>query len=197
MTTWQNPAGETPLIFPDRTSSLRLAAMLATALLVASITAPATAGAGEVENLQATFISKVALFVKWPEGAFASADAPIRVGILGEARHDDALTRVLTEAKTRGRSYEVQPVISVEEARQYHILIVNETRSRDLRRIARDLNGASVLSIARSFPFAESGGILGIEMHRGKVAFEVNNRAAQEANLKISSRLLRLATTVY
>jgi hypothetical protein len=34
-------------------------------------------------------------------------------------------------------------------------------------------------------------------MYRGKVAFEVNNRAAQEANLKISSRLLRLATTVY
>jgi hypothetical protein len=171
--------------------------MLAATLLLASVTAPTPAGASEAGELQAAFISKVALFVKWPEGAFASADAPIRVGILGADHHDDALTRVLAEATTRGRSYEVQPVASVEEARQYHILIVNETRSQDLRKIARDLSGASVLSIARSFPFAESGGIVGIEMYRGKVAFEVNNRAAQEANLKISSRLLRLATTVY
>ena len=171
--------------------------MLAAAALVASVTATAPASAEDVADLQAAFISKVALFVKWPDGSFASDDAPIRVGILGQDRNQGALKRVLATAKTRGRGYEVQPVSNIEQAGQYHILVVNERRARNLRKIARDLRGKSVLSIARSFPFAEDGGILGIEMYKGKVAFEVNNRAAQTANLKISSRLLRLATTVY
>ena len=185
------------LTLGERRLCLRRPAMVAAAVLLTSFTALAPAAADDVAQLQAEFISKLAFFVKWPDESFASADAPIRVGVLGEDRHGETLARVLEKAKTRGRGYQVQPVASTEEARQYHILIVNETRARDLRRIARDLKGMSVLSIARSFPFVEGGGILGMEMYKGKVAFEINNRSARKANLKISSRLLRLATTVY
>jgi hypothetical protein len=44
--------------------------------------------------------------------------------------------------------------------------------------------------------FAMQGGVLGLVEFEGKVKLEVNIEAAQQANLKISSQLLKLARIV-
>ncbi len=172
-------------------------AMLVIAVLLAclpSAVAVARAGDGEI---QARFVSKLALFISWPDGAFASDDAPIRVGLLGEDPFGGALAAVLANATARGRGFELRSVDSVEEADTLHILILGTTKKRELPRLARELKNTSVVSIATSFVFAENGGIVGMEMLKGKVAFEINNRRAKMTDIKISSRLLRLASTVY
>jgi hypothetical protein len=147
--------------------------------------------------LEVKFISMLPRFIVWPEGAFDSKAAPIRVGILGEDPFGGRLSKVLANASAHGRRYEVKSIASVEDASGLHILILTETRRSSLRKLARRLKGESVFTIARSFPFAEDGGILGMKIYRGKVAFEVNNRTARKSHLKISSKLLRLASNVY
>ena len=44
--------------------------------------------------------------------------------------------------------------------------------------------------------FAERGGMINFIIKNNKVSFEVNPEAATEANLRISSKLLRLAKIV-
>ncbi len=181
----------------DTSLHLRLVGMVVAAVLLACLTSSAAVSRTGDAEIQAQFVSKLARFISWPDGAFASDDAPIRVGILGEDPFDGALTEVLEGVTARGRSFELHSVDSVEEADTYHILILGETKRRKLSRLAHALKKTSVVSIATSFVFAENGGTIGMEMFKGKVAFEVNNRSAKMAGLEISSHLLRLASTVY
>lgn len=44
--------------------------------------------------------------------------------------------------------------------------------------------------------FAEEGGMIGFCLKNSKARFEINLRAAEEARLKISARLLSVAKTV-
>jgi hypothetical protein len=176
---------------------LRLIVTVISAVLLACLTSSAAVSSTRDAEIQAKFVSKLALFISWPAGAFASDDAPIRVGILGDDPFDGALAGALANATARGRRFELHSVGSVEEADACHILILGATKKRELRRLARSLEKTSVVSIATSFSFAENGGTIGMEMFKGRVAFEVNNRSAKMVDLKISSRLLQLASTVY
>jgi len=65
------------------------------------------------------------------------------------------------------------------------------------RQTARALEALPVLSIGPSFRFAEYGGSIGMELYRGKIAFDVNHSAVRDQGLRISSRVLKLATTVH
>jgi hypothetical protein len=53
--------------------------------------------------------------------------------------------------------------------------------------------GASVLTIGETQNFLAEGGIIRFVMDGARVRFEINPEAAARENLRISSRLLRLA----
>jgi hypothetical protein len=170
--------------------------ILLCAMLVAMLL-PTTEAGSDKTQLKAEFVSRIVRFVDWPEGTFASDSDPIRIGILGEASSLNDLAAALAKSTAGSRRFEVKRLADSAEAESVHIVILGNSRARALRRIASELKGKAVLSIAPSFTFAEDGGILGMEVYRGKIAFEVNNRSAREADLRISSRVLRLASTVY
>ncbi len=44
--------------------------------------------------------------------------------------------------------------------------------------------------------FVDAGGVIGLTVSDNKVAFEVNLEAAQQADLKISAQLLKVARSV-
>lgn len=168
------------------------------AVLGLALALPCAAAADTPEAaLQAEFVSKFVRFVSWPEGAFPAERSPISVGVLGDAPDAWALANFLAKADAGGRGFTVKPIASLDEATDHHIVIVAETSRSKLRRLARQLEKTAVLSVAASLDFAKDGGVLGLEMYKGKVAFEVNNETARRADLKINSRVLRIATNVY
>jgi len=180
-------------------SRIRLVA-LATAIVLslASLSVfPSASSAADRVDLQAEFIAKFPRYVEWPEDRFASADDPIVVGILGPNPYGDALAAALDGATAHGRSFEIRTLVDIEEAKATHILIVGEKDRSKLREIAHSLKGLPVVTIAPTFRFSKAGGIVGMEMYKKKVAFEINNKSAKKANLKIRSRVLQLATNVY
>jgi hypothetical protein len=164
-------------------------------LLLTASTAPATASSDD--EIQVKFISKLVIFVEWPEGAFETEEEPIVVGVLGGNPYGAALDSILGSAQARGRSFEIKHLTDVSQAESVHVLLLGERSKSALRSLASALRGVGVVSIAQSWSYAENGGTIGIEMHKGKVAFEVNNRTAKRSGLKLSSRLLQIATTVY
>ena len=68
---------------------------------------------------------------------------------------------------------------------------------RHLSDIVLHLNGSPVLIIGDSPEFARSGGIIGLENVENRVRFRVNLDAAQRSGLRLSSRILDLATSVH
>jgi hypothetical protein len=57
----------------------------------------------------------------------------------------------------------------------------------------RDAHSGPLLTVGESPDFLRDGGIINFVMQDGKVRFEINQEAASRAQLRISSRLLRLA----
>ncbi len=63
-------------------------------------------------------------------------------------------------------------------------------------KILKGLKGSSILTVGESEGFAALGGIINLTVVGDTVHFEVNQLAAERAGLKISSKLLSMATIV-
>jgi hypothetical protein len=59
--------------------------------------------------------------------------------------------------------------------------------------LLHDARTRPILTVGESETFLRAGGIVNFFMDDGKVRFEINQDAASRAQLRISSRLLRLA----
>ena len=58
------------------------------------------------------------------------------------------------------------------------------------------LKGRHVLTIGETTDFARMGGVINFIRVKNKIRFEINVAAAKQANLKISSKMLKLAKIV-
>ncbi len=146
-------------------------------------------------EVKAAFIHNFAKFIEWPANAFDRADSPLRIGILGEGPINKPLMG-MSGKEVQNRSLEVTRVRKINDLRQYHIVLVNPSEKRRARSILRALKGSGVLTIGDYEGFAEQGGVLNFYLEEGKVRFAINDCAARRENLKISSKLLRLARIV-
>ena len=82
------------------------------------------------------------------------------------------------------------------DARRCHVLFL-AVHAGELRGVLGSLKGASVLTVGESPQFARHGGTIGLLLEEGRVRFEVNLDAAERAQLRVSSKLLAMAKTVY
>ena len=62
--------------------------------------------------------------------------------------------------------------------------------------ITEKLRNRSVLTVGDSPPFINDGGMINFNIMQDNIRFEINAAAAKQADLKISSMLLRLAINV-
>ena len=146
-------------------------------------------------QVKSAFIHNFTKFIDWPPGAFEGEKSPFRIGILGSGLIDKSLMD-LNGKKVNQRSLEISRVQNLEKISQYHVIFVNPSENKRTQSILQTLKGTGILTIGDTPGFAEQCGVVNFYLKSGKVRFEVNIEASQRENLKISSRLLRLARIV-
>jgi hypothetical protein len=151
----------------------------------------AKAPSSRESRIKAAFLYNFAKFTKWPATAFADAKAPLRLCVLGEDPFHGAL------AALKGRTAKNRPIVasrpsSMETLAKCHLLFVGASQGKRLATILEVLRGLPVLVVGEAPHFATSGGIIRLETVENRVRFDINVGAAQNAKLKIDSRLLRL-----
>ncbi len=77
-----------------------------------------------------------------------------------------------------------------------HILFVCAAEPKRFQSIAGSLMGLAMLTVGESPGFATDGGVVNFKLEGGKVRFEINMDAAEQAQLHISSKLLSLAEVI-
>ena len=65
-----------------------------------------------------------------------------------------------------------------------------------MRAILLGLKGSSVLTVGDAPGFAILGGVINFVLDDNRVRFEINQKAAEAAHLKLSARLLTVAKLV-
>jgi hypothetical protein len=132
--------------------------------------------------------------VEWPTGAFAEAKSPIVIAVLGETPITEEIQKVIEGRTINGRKIILNHLASGEEPGVCHILFISTTEQRHLPEVLAKLKEASVLTVGESDLFLESGGIINLARHDQRIALEVNLIAANKAQIKISSKLLGVAS---
>lgn len=157
---------------------------------------PALAQAAQEHELKAAFLYHFTQFVEWPVDAFAGADTPFRICVVGEADVAEFLAELVEGERIKGRAIEVQGYGRARDARGCQILFLGAGEDpRDLR----DVPGVSqgrVLSVGESAEFLEEGGLLRFRVHRGRIRLQVSDPARERSRLRISSKLLQLCDLV-
>jgi hypothetical protein len=162
-------------------------------LVTAANILPARAGNLPDYDVEAAFLSNFGKFVEWPQKALASQDAPIVIGIYGENPFHDSLEDIVRHRTINGHQVVAQSV-SINTLQNCQVLFICPSEQNNLPAIIRKLNGACVLTVSENVDPFRSGVMIDFVRKNNQIRFEINDVAARRVGLKISSKLLSLAT---
>jgi hypothetical protein len=148
-------------------------------------------------TIKAAYLYNFARYVQWPANAFRDNQDPFVIGVLGSDPLGDDLDRIAQAKQVEARKIVVYRFPSPDKYRPCHILFVPRSVEprQQIETIGR-LRNSPVLLIGETPGFAERGGTVNFFIEQNRVRFEINQKAGQRANLKISAKLLSLAKLV-
>jgi hypothetical protein len=162
----------------------------------AATTAYAQPGVTE-SQIKAAVISKLVAFVEWPPAALA-ASRTLDVCVSGSGSLASDLRELEVNATVQGRVVAVRLVQREQDLAGCHVLVMSAPASGRGTSSALLHKAASlpILTVSDGQNFLDDGGMVQLRIVGGRPRFDINDAAAQQAGLKISSRLLGLAETV-
>lgn len=166
------------------------------ALATLALPLPTFAQSASIEGkIKAAFVFNFIKFVDWPETAFASTEAPIKLCVWGDNALDGALDTLRTKTAKK-RPIQLLYIRNQSEVRGCHVLFATNVDRQSLITLVKRTAGKSVLTVSDISGFAASGGIIGLYRSSDRMRFAINVTAARQSGLRISSQLLKLGKIV-
>lgn len=160
-------------------------------LLIAGV---AQAQPGTLEYpVKANYLVRFAAFVEWPPRAFANAQAPVAICVLGRDPFGVLLDRAAASQTVYGRRIVVRRPATASALSACHIAYVAQGAPTALIDAAA---GAPGLLLVTDAAVPERRGIIHFVITDNRVRFHIDQQAAARNGLTISSRLLSLAVSV-
>lgn len=159
--------------------------------------APAGASAQTTSKeyqIKAAFLYNFTKFVEWPAERFPEADSAIIIAVLGKSPFGDALESAVKDRLVNNRPIRVRFIESASQASDAHVVFVTSGAEEWLPAALADMHG--ILTVGESAKFAAGGGIIRFVLADEKIRFEINQHSGEQAGLKLSGQLLKLATVV-
>ena len=172
-----------------------LAALLGVAAAAAALAAAPARAQPTEDEVKAAFIPKFARYVSWPRGAAPGPDQPFRLCVVGRDPFGRLLDQAAAAETVDGRAIQVRRMATPDAAAGCHLAYVRGQSGADTARLLVALRRRPVLTVtdARAGP---QRGIIHFTVAGGRVRFFIDEAAAAERGLSISSRLLALALGV-
>ena len=154
-------------------------------------------------KLKSAFLYNFALFTKWPTNAFASADAPLVIGVLGQDPFGATLDDTVKGKTAGNRPIVVQRFRRVDDIKSCHVLFISQSEKGWLDETLATLDGRSILTVSDLSGFCQQRGMIRLfpAKHPDKkgaynIKFEICPETAAAVQLTLSSKMLRLAEII-
>ena len=171
------------------------ALITACAGIVAALAVGVPAQAASEYAVKAAYLYKFAAFVEWPRSSFPAADTPLNLCIVGF----DPFGAYLDQA-IAGQRIGERPIVARRLARAHpdagcHIAYIGGSRAEAVADGLATLRGSPTLTITDQ-SMGSARGAIHFVVKDQRVRFHINDEAAEQNRLSISSKLLRLALSV-
>ena len=149
---------------------------------------PVLAKAASDDATRAIFVLQLSNYVTWPAAAFSSPSAPIVVAVVGNPALTAELTTLARGQTVAGRSFEIRAAADAAGCAGAHLVFVSEAEQ------SRALTASPAPLRVSEKPDKLADTDIAIRMISGRVAFAVNRKDVDRRGLKLSSKLMRLAS---
>jgi len=167
--------------------------LLAAALVCDSLPAGFVASSASLEyNVKAAFLLNFTRFVDWPPATFTGSDSPLTICILGDDPFGRAIDQIAEGESTNRHKITVER-IRADQPKSCQVLYIPSGKPLPAAFIATP---SAVLTVGEGEDFLRQGGIIAFALDNGHVRFDVNLKAASNAGLKLSSKLLSVARSI-
>lgn len=146
-------------------------------------------------ELKAVMLFNLARFVQWPANAFADAQSPVVIGILGRNPFGDKLEQAVQGEKVNGRPIVIEYCGSIADLKPCHIVFICANEKPRLLQILAKLRGQPTLSVSEIEGFSRlPGGMVRFYTNdQKKIRLRLNLESARAEGLTISSKLIQVA----
>jgi hypothetical protein len=143
-------------------------------------------------GVKAVFLLNFTKFVDWPPAAFPVADAPLTICILGDDPFGRAIDQVVEGESVNGHKIVVER-LRADEQKSCQVAYIGNNGTIPA---AFSAPGSTVLTVGEGDDFLHQGGIVAFVIDSRHVRFDIKLRAATNAGLKLSAKLLSVARSV-
>jgi hypothetical protein len=145
-------------------------------------------------QVKAAFLLNFTKFVEWPSNAFSDPNAPLVLCVLGRDPFGHTLDEIVTGEVVSGHRLVVHRIGESIEPQSCHVVFLAEG-TKDVKRTLKSL-GEGVLTVGEGDTFLREGGAIAFVVVDRRVRFDINRLAAEQAGIKLSSKLLSVARAV-
>jgi YfiR/HmsC-like len=146
--------------------------------------------------VKAAFVTKFIPFVGWPNGALASAGGVFRICVAGRDPFGDLLDRAADRQSIAGFPVTIRRVPVVARSTGCQVLYASGSPEQPVADMLAAVRGTPVLTLTDQATDPKSRGMINFIISDNRVRFEIDEAAAEQNGLTISSKLLGLATRV-
>jgi hypothetical protein len=168
---------------------MRAATACACFVLLASFALPAQER--DEKAVRAAFVFSLSQYVEWP-----SKRDQLTIAYVGDGPMGKTLQKILEGKLSANRRVHIVLSPSAEALEKCEVVYIGYASSARSRLELDQLRPRSVLTIGDAAWFAGNGGMIGLVTSGDQIKLQVNLKVLEAAQLKISSRVLKLATIV-
>ncbi len=147
-------------------------------------------------EIKAGFIYNFAKFVEWPGEISRDDKKALTLCISGTNPFGNSIATISNKT-IQSRRLEVRTLGKNRDFKGCNLVFINSSEKELLPQLFEALGNSPVLTIGDGKGFAQNGVMINLVMEENKVRFEINTGSARRARISISSKLLKLAKTIY
>lgn len=177
-----------------------LVLLLASCIAAAGPTAfaaPEEGGHNGLErSVKAAFLYKFIGYIEWPPAAFPGPDSPYVIGVADADTVAAELVQIAHGRTVNRRSVTVRKVSEEDELSGLHMLFIGRNAASRQAQLLEAAQQYSIVTVTETDDALAQGSVINFRVTEGRVRFDVSLPAAEKSDLKLSSRMLSVASSV-
>ncbi|HTP69159.1 MAG TPA: YfiR family protein [Dongiaceae bacterium] len=165
--------------------------MLAVLVTLTPIAGAAQEQPRDERAVKAAFVFNLTKYVEWPQ-----KNEEIVIGFVGVSQTGEILRKMLNGKTSDSRVIRVLLSPSEPDIARCSILYIADPSPKNVRAALEQARGKSILTVGDTETFVRQGGMIGLVTVGEQIQIQIGLENAQAARLKISSRLLNIATLI-
>jgi hypothetical protein len=147
-------------------------------------------------RVKGAYLYKFAGYVAWPAAAFARADTPITIAVMGAEALAAELEQAVVGRTVGDRTLAVKRLKPGDALTGVHVLFISKTEAARLPQIAPAAQARAILLVSETEGALRQGSVINFIVAEQRIRFEISLDAAEKSGFKLSSQLLAVAQQV-